>query len=245
MIFRSKNNKPLYDLIACRNPDLARAVEAAFDTLQLPLPQAQEYFCTGDQGYIGFSNIHGCTIRVSSTNLCPAINHDRILQPLISLPALHYKVDVKPGVELSHSKFVSLYLRHLLKHDQIDFYDANRGNSGLIPARLSGTKLPYAVMIDDGAVRKLTESCREIGAVIQERLYGDLKEAFTTARDALAPEQPELMRTAWQKCARAQEEGRLICGWQTLRPRFENDFRTRILKAAETYSAALLKLNLS
>jgi hypothetical protein len=224
-----------------RTTNLGDKVATFFDAMNMPIPEAEEYEFSADDGFLLFLDEPACVMRGSNITICPSIQNDYILQPLLSRKITNdFRIDIFPGV-VSPIKDGDVWeLKKQLRKYSIEYFDEGPFNAGYIP--VSSVKFPdgIPVVIDAGSVRKINETTSLFQrllmetanknadeCLVQSSAYSDLRHAFQNAwpQKQSAPDQ-HLLRKAWDLCVKKKgesvtlESGRkqniLTADWQSL-----------------------------
>jgi hypothetical protein len=234
----------------------------SFSRLGLPLPQTQEYIETVDCGHLLFLNDAGCTIRLeqaqehvqeqASHGAGEAgyvdYNSEFILQPLGRIDGPGISLCVYPGLfspwDEDHVKGVTGDLNKVsaqLLNEKINFFDFDqRGdNIGYLPFSSPEWPRGVAVVIDPGAVSRLTQAVSPVrqaldkmkslftkgtaapdtrAPVRQSELYAGLRARFA---GAMAQEDPHF-QSFWTECIAAKNAGLLQASWMGLPHNFKD-----------------------
>jgi len=190
----------------------AKAVSGFFNAMNMPVPKKNEYFVSFDSGMMLFLTEYACIIRIRVDDT--PIPHPYILQPIATRKVGGIKIEIIPGVKCPASESASIKVETMLRRDNIDYWDKFKFNIGLLPDG-------QPVVIDIGAVRKLSKSVNAVKKVLdttpqntQEKFFGSLSDAFSLAwpeREKL-PDQ-EKMKKFWDMCKTMKQKGVLVDGW--------------------------------
>jgi hypothetical protein len=211
--------------------DSLRGVVDVFKKLGLPLPAKHEEFMRGTEGALLFLDRYGVVIRIEPKNLriCKAERMDYnpwIIQPIGSIPLGDFLFEIYPGCAQETDRVMSEHLVDLLKSQKIHFWDTGCRNVGRMPFKTVQFPEGIPVVIDTGAVKRLTKEIEPVAqamrkalesqtfdaAEAQEKLYGPLREMFAAAWQGGNTDAVK-MQAFWGLCRSAVEEGKLVAGW--------------------------------
>lgn len=223
----------------------------AFSQLGLPLPQRQEYIETVDCGHLLFLNDAGCTIRLEQASRKDGAgnagyvdyNSEFVLQPLGRIDGPGLSLCVYPGLISPWNEQpgdgVARDLDKLsaqLKDQKIHFFDFDtRGdNIGYLPFTSPAWPRGVPVVIDPGAVARLSESVSPIKRALdkmkslfaeaeqppvrQGDLYADLRGSFVSAME----NKGQGIESFWTRCIAAKKSGLLQSSWTALPGNFKD-----------------------
>jgi hypothetical protein len=228
--------------------DTARDVLKAFKQMGLPAPEKSAEFVEGTDGGLLFLNRYGLVIRIEPEETKNSTSHriyDRVndspwvLNPLASIPAGQAVIEICPGCEIENDEEKGCgLLNEKLEKQGLSMDDWSSGNTGFIPVKTLRFPEGIPVVIDRGAVRRLTESiapvktamdeeAREATAAI-EMLYGPLRQSFNEAWP-----DPQKMGEFWRLCRSYERDGRLVAGWNKAKQEYKTSMATWTAKAYE------------
>lgn len=202
-------------VILSHGPAEARALSAALERLRLPMPEAHEFIETSDQGYMVFLEPFGATLRLIADEAFPSFKSDHILQPIGTIALERFRLDIKPGVATAINEDDTDELVDLLRYENIDYFDNGTANVGWLSYVSRDFPDGYPVVIDIGAVKKLTLGAHYAGKIvrykkIQDQLFGDLKSSFSNALHASSASS---MTDFWAACKNKADNGFLQASW--------------------------------
>ncbi len=256
----------LQQLDAARDDKVARQdfLRDAFARLGLPVPGQKEYIETVDCGHLLFLTAAGCTVRLEQsdptdplgTSGYTNLNSEFVLQPLGRIDGPGLSLCVYPGLISpwgdDNSTPVEADLARLterLKQEKIHFFDfdARGDNIGYLPFASPEWPRGVPVVIDPGAVIRLSESLNPVKRVLhklrdllnpapvpapakQAELYGDLRDCFAAALAGTGP----TMESFWSECILSARAGQLQADWLRVPESFKS-----IPSAAQAYDERL------
>ncbi len=234
---------PLLEHIGQRSDGMKpQSIAHALDKLALPAPQDHEYFITSDFGYLVLMSPLGCTLRITSNESCPPIDHPRIVQPLKRFCFEAHRLEVFPGLKLKNSLATAIRLHSLLHKDRILFNDDMPRNCAAIPRKALKSIFNYSVVCDIGACTDhrnvdlhdddlpLFPANDNKDIHIQEKAYKHLRAAFESGD----------MQATWKLCAENKAQGILRADWEKPPLRLPQ----ALILSARKYSARLASLAL-
>lgn len=219
----------------------ADAVSSTLHHLQMPVPGAEEYTTSWDDGFLVFLNHHGCVIRMTDQDKLPGLEDPAILVPLASRMAGRLKIDINPGLECPVDPRDAMALSEQLKTRGVNLWDQKTHNCGYLPA-LPGLSRRIPVVIDPCAVHALSESTGLVRNLIsaktilvnvaqklnlpeqapppsanpshQDQVFGSLRQAFQAAwsTDQKQPSARKI-NDFWKSCRASFEKGLLTTSW--------------------------------
>ena len=212
-----------------------RKIKETLTSLQLPIPHNKDEFLCATEGVLLFLNDYGVVIRIELNNrnielsklgFAKVDNHPHILQPLFEIETEYFSIGIFPGCKINQDQEIANVLRKKLQQDDVNFWDDQPENVGLIPlSTLDKRAQDIPVVIDVTAVETLSKSVQKVRAALdkkyrqknldaQARFYEPLRKAFVTAWD---PEthsfEADKVREAWSLCLEYKKQGKLIPAW--------------------------------
>jgi len=214
----------------------ARSVLAQFEKLGLPAPEAANEFVAGTAGHLLFLNRYGIVLRIESEDTSDKVlgqySYDRVndspwvLQPIASIRAGKAVIELCPGVNKADDEMIALELSEKLKGEGLTFWDNHAGNVGYVPVKTPQFPKGVPVVVDRGAVNRLTLSIGGIrnalhgfigfekqevseAAEAQANLYRPLCDRFRRGWQGEVP-----MARFWDLCRKYKDAGKLVSGWQ-------------------------------
>lgn len=209
----------------------ARDVLKTFDRLGLAAPENEIEFVLGTEGVLVFLNRYGVVIRIEHDDKRADIprehQYDRIndspwvLRPLASLKTGDAIFEICPGCATSDDKSESFALAQQLRLDGINFWDEGAHNTGKVRLRTPAFPHGITVVIDRGAVNRLTAAVSATRHALAERaaetaaaeealqdLYGPLCDVFLDRWQSGAR-----LTDFWRLCRDYTAAGKLVAGW--------------------------------
>lgn len=255
----------LHQLDAERDDRAARQdfLRDAFARLGLPVPGRREYIETVDCGHLLFLTAAGCTLRLEQADPAdPAgtagytdLESEFVLQPLGRIDGPGMSLCVYPGLfspwgaEGGPVGADLALLTQRLKQDKIHFFDfdARGDNIGYLPFVSPQWPRGIPVVIDPGAVARLSENINPVKRAInkfrdllnpaplpapvqQADLYGDLRGHFAAALEGKGA----TMDSFWAECIISARAGRLQADWVKVPENFKS-----IPSAAQAYDTRI------
>jgi hypothetical protein len=147
-----------------------------------------------------------------------------IMKPLASIDVGNAVIRLCPGCAVANEKDEKqrFFLKNRLRQQGIYFWDAQSSNYGSMPIRTPSFPDGIPVVIDRGAVKKLTDDIEPVKTALEheaaeatEGFYGPLRQAFEDAwPDQSGPSNAVKMKQFWDLCADYKRDGKLVAGWR-------------------------------
>ncbi len=206
----------------------AREVLKIFQQIELPAPEKEQEFLPGTEGCIAFLSRCGVSIRIEykdmanspSAHAADRINDSPfIIRPLASIDAGKATIEICPGCHTSDDGMESFRLSMQLHDLGINFWDEGPQNIGIIPVKTPAFPDGITVVIDRGAVNRLTTSVAQVKKALasaeasaaeeaEQELYAPLCQSFVEAWEGR-----QTMQQFWDLCRIYAREGKLVAGW--------------------------------
>jgi len=208
--------------------------------LDIPIPEKQDEFLSGNDGLILFMDNYNVTVRIEDKEAFfgSRIEHPHILQPIFSAASEKSIVEILPSSTLEDidDRLVA-DVKARLYEDGLYFWDDHGGNVGRLPFSTPEFPDGVPIVIDRLAVERvdvshLLDHLKDFGTPEdlerletnkpevndyagkgeQEKFYAPLRDAFQKTFDN--PENSaESIQKAWKICTEFKAEGKLIAGW--------------------------------
>jgi hypothetical protein len=232
-----EDNRFLGELTKLYGSDTARQTSAYLENIGLPTPNAiGQYYRTSDTGRMLFLDDYGCVVRFTIDKEQPLVDSPLVIQPLGSKIIGKFRADIIPGIRSCDSSEVAAALKKNTHKTGIDYFDCHDFNCGLLPNVNDAIPHDYAVILDLGAVKKLTGITASVKNLLnatlnktglsalfnkesapspQDILYAPLKSAFAAAwPDGTEKPDAALVKKFWSLCRDETAKGTLVPGWQ-------------------------------
>ncbi len=211
----------------------ALKVLEVFTNLHLPPPENAAEYMKSQDGYLMFLNEYGLVLRVEESDKPARVNDSPfVLNPLLSVDAGWAVVEICAGCHQENDKERIRETARYLRDLDYDFWDRKTSNVGRMPIKTPNFPEGVTVVIDRGAVGKLTDSTRSASLVLEylwkledlkqeaaraeKELYQPLRNSFAHLWDN--PTDEGAAEALWSLCRRYVAEGKLVAGWNAPQP---------------------------
>jgi hypothetical protein len=240
-----------------------------FKKLGIPAPQKHGEFLSGKEGLLVFLNKYGIVIRIEKPDeklgfRAVRVNDEVLVaKPLASLKAGGAVIEISLGVRQETKPENVKYLREALAARGIEYWDHKLSNTGRAPIYTPHWPDGVPIVIDRGAVRRLTKKTKPISDALKKKYAMEAAEARKALEEIAAPlrqafkkalpnkkalPDPEKMKAFWKLCEGIMQQGKLVAGWcepqsqaaKDERPAYGDNGKTpEAAKAAKRYAARL------
>lgn len=205
------------ELATMNTGDVYAPLSRFFNAIAMPVPERGQFTRTTDLGALVFLDAPGCVLRLTHNAAHPAIDHRRVLQPLLRKQAGVFRAEIFPGIRCPAGERDVIAAATELRDDGIhfpDFQEIREDNFGELPVTNERPQR-FAVALDMGAMHDTRAGNEQAGAPDPQRaLFGPLQQAFARAwpQSAALPDCGRL-RDAWALCVQMKEHGILAADW--------------------------------
>jgi len=199
-----------------------RGVLKLLEDLQLPIPQKESEFMAGTEGCIIFINRYGAVIRIEEKDDRYDVNDSQwVLQPIARFQVGKAVVEICPACAFESDKGRYEAMKEGLEKDGLKLHDPGLRQTGRIPLKTPEFPDGVTVVVDRGAVKRLSDDIRPVKSALQERFYGPLRKKMAEAYDGKTFD-AQKVREFWGLCEEFVRDGKLVIGWNNYRPLYDN-----------------------